>query len=61
MHLTDKYADKLLKGENQSNIADAVINWATSRENLSSGFPTKRDSNPPAQLQILDRELKFRS
>ena len=27
--------------------------WATTRYNLSSGFPTKRDSNQPAQLQRL--------
>ena len=26
------------------------IKWALSRQNLSSGFPTKRDSNQPAQL-----------
>ena len=26
------------------------VKWATSWENLSSGFPTKSDSNHPAQL-----------
>ena len=31
-----------------------------SRENLSSGFPTRWDSNQPAQLQKLARGLKFR-
>ena len=35
--------------------------WASSRENLSSGFPTKRVSNQPAQLQRLARKLIFRS
>ena len=35
--------------------------WASSQENLSLGFPTKRDSNQPAQLQILARKLKYRS
>ena len=31
------------------------------RENLSSGFPTKRVSNQSLQLQRLARNLKFRS
>ena len=35
------------------------IKWASSRENLSSGFPTKRDSNQFPQLQRLARKLKF--
>ena len=34
--------------------------WATSRENLSSGFATRWDSNRPAQLMRLARVLKFR-
>ena len=38
-----------------------MLNLASSQENLSSGFPTKWDSNPPAQLQRLARKLKFRS
>ena len=33
-----------------------IIIWASPREKLSSGFPTKRDSNQPAQLQI---EISF--
>ena len=33
--------------------------WATSWENLSLGFPTRVDSNRPAQLQRPDRVLKF--
>ena len=33
--------------------------WASSRENLSSGFPTKRDSNQSPQLQRLARKKKF--
>ena len=33
--------------------------WASSRENLSSGFPTKRDINQSPQLQKLARKLKF--
>ena len=36
------------------------INWALSRENLSSEFPTKPDSNQPAQLQRLARKVKIR-
>ena len=31
--------------------------WASSRENLSSGFPTKRLSNQSLQLQRLARKL----
>ena len=57
---------------NQSNIyplslsakAGAAIvqtdKWASSRENLSSGFATKNDSNRPVQPQKLDRGLKCR-
>ena len=33
--------------------------WATSRENLSSGFPSKRVSNRSPQPQRLSRMLKF--
>ena len=33
--------------------------WASSRQNLSSGFPTKRVSNQPLQLQRLARKLEF--
>ena len=35
--------------------------WASPRENLSLGFPTKRDSNQPAQLQRLAKKLTFAS
>ena len=38
----------------------ALYIWDATRENLSSGFLTKWDSNQPAQLQILARKLKFR-
>ena len=34
--------------------------WASLRQNQSSGFPTKRDSNQSHQLQRLARKLKFR-
>ena len=33
---------------------------ASSRQNLSSGFPTKRDSNQSHQLERLSKKLKFR-
>ena len=33
--------------------------WASTRQNLSSGFNTKRDSNQSPQLQRLARKLKF--
>ena len=35
------------------------INWAMSRENLSSGCPTKRVSNQSLQLRRLSRKLKI--
>ena len=38
----------------------SIIILAAMRENLSSGFPTKWDSNRPAKLQRLARKLKFR-
>ena len=34
---------------------------ATTRENLSSGFPSKRVSNQSPRLNRLARKLKFRS
>ena len=40
------------------NWSGIQIIWASMRENLSSGFPTKLDSNRPAQLQTLARILK---
>ena len=33
--------------------------WASSRQNLPSGVPTKRDSTQSPQLQRLAREMKF--
>ena len=36
-----------------------TINWASSLEDLSPGFPTKRVSNQSLQLQRLARKLKF--
>ena len=35
---------------------NASLIWASSPQNLSSGFPTKLDSNQPAQLQRLARK-----
>ena len=37
----------------------STCNWASSRENPSSGFPTKRVSNQSPQLQSLARKSKF--
>ena len=34
--------------------------WASSRENLSSGFPTKQSSSQYHQLQRLAGKFKFR-
>ena len=32
--------------------------WASARQNLSEGFPTKRDSNQSPQLQTLSKKNK---
>ena len=40
-------------------FASSLNIWASSRQNLSSGFPTKRVSNQSPQLQSLARKLKF--
>ena len=45
------YDEKVLK----------ILKWASSRQNLSSGFPTKPDSNQSPQLQRLARKLELRS
>ena len=36
------------------------ISWASTRQNLSSGFPTKRDSNQSPHLLRLPRRSKIR-
>ena len=36
------------------------ISWASTLQNLSSGFPTKRDSNQSPHLQRLPRRSKLR-
>ena len=36
-----------------------VMKWASSQENLSLWFPTKRVSNQSPQLQRLAKKLKF--
>ena len=41
--------------------AISASNWALAQPNLSSGFPTKWDSNQSPQLQRHARKLKFRS
>ena len=41
-------------------IIFANISWASTRQNLSSGFPTKRDSNQSRHLQRLPRRSKLR-
>ena len=38
----------------------ANISWASTRQNLSLGFPTKRDSNQSPPLQRLPRISKLR-
>ena len=38
-----------------------LLHMGPSRENLSSGFPKKWDSNQPAQLQRLARNMKYGS
>ena len=48
---------KYIKQDHIAGIRHII--WTTSRENLSSGFPTKRVSNQSAQLQRLASKLKF--
>ena len=43
----------------EKTISRSWIIWATSKENLSSGFPKKRISNQSPQLHRLARKLKF--
>ena len=38
----------------------ANISWASTRQNLSSWFPTKRDSNQSPHLQRMPRRSKLR-
>ena len=42
-------------------LAYMLKNWASSRENLSPGFPKRRVSNQSPQLHRLAGKLKFRS
>ena len=46
--------------DSQDKVDNAIIIWAASRENLSSGFTSNRDSNHSPQRQRLARILKFR-
>ena len=46
---------------NDLNQKEKENKWASSRESLSSEFPTKWDLNQPAHVQVLARKLKFRS
>ena len=39
-------------------MIDSYI-WASTWENLSSGFPAKCDSNQPLQLQRLAKKIKI--
>ena len=41
--------------------AKGTFIWAVMHQNLSLGFPTKRDSNLSSQLQRIARQLKFLS
>ena len=41
------------------NVVESSKLWASSRQNLSSGFPTNRCSNQSPQLQRPARKLKF--
>ena len=63
--LTTKHQIKFSVSFTLQNCNDAAVAimtkiiWASSRENLSSGFATRVDSNRSAQPQKLDRGLKF--
>ena len=43
----------------EEGVSLAEFIWALMQQNLSSGFPTKRDPNQSAQVQRLARKLKF--
>ena len=43
----------------KNRLPDLEQNWASLRQNLSSGFSPKRVSNQSPQLQRLSRKLKF--
>ena len=50
---------KIVKNMDLDQTTSCIIR-ASMQQNLSSGFPTKRDSNQSPQLQRLARKLKFR-
>ena len=50
---------QIVRGELRR-MLEVIIIWASTQENLSSGFPIKWYSNPPAQLQRLARNFKVR-
>ena len=50
----------LPQGVSTNQILGSYVNWTASKQNLSSGFPTKWYSNQPAKLQRPARKLKFR-
>ena len=47
------YGEAYAPAAEQSSKETQSIKWASSRENLSSGFPTRYYSNRPAQLQSI--------
>ena len=53
------YDTMLPQGVPTNQILDSYVNWVASKQNLSSGFPTKRYSNQPAKPQRPARKLKF--
>ena len=56
----DKSVRPSLNQSKSIEVSLASIIWASSRQNLSSGFPSRRISNPTTpQLQRLARKLKF--
>ena len=57
--LNSQQSGMLLIGVTEEGTLSSVMIWASSRQNLSSGFPSKRDSNRSPQLQRLARISKF--
>ena len=53
------YDTMLPQGVPTNQILDSYVNLAASKQNLSSGFPTKWYSNQPAKLQRPARKLKW--
>ena len=51
--------DEFYLAMDDAELVNRLGNLYSTRQNLSWGFPTKRDSNQSPQLERLARKLKF--